>query len=66
MNCIPSTLPLPLLPSPQVADKRHGYVKGLRYFPLYRDMDNETFKQARGGKQRGRRRKRDVCACVCE
>jgi hypothetical protein len=30
----------------QVADRRHGYVKGLRLWPLYRDMDNATFTAA--------------------
>ncbi len=31
---------------PKLADSRHGYVKGLRYLPMYAAMDNATFKQA--------------------
>ena len=38
---LPPSSPAP--PTLQVADKRHGYVKGLRMLPHYANMDNETF-----------------------
>jgi hypothetical protein len=34
---------------PKIADKRHGYIKGLRLLPMYAAMDNETFKEVRAG-----------------